>query len=82
MPGDTKVVQKGKGDKIFINTTGIGRIPDHVRVSADAVRPGDMIILSGSMAPAIPVGSELHIAAAGLAMLPIIVKEGVDAVRG
>ncbi len=45
--GDTKVVNKGKGDKIFISTTGIGVIERAVNVSADRARPGDKIILSG-----------------------------------
>jgi hydrogenase expression/formation protein HypE len=47
--GDTKVVEHGKGDGIFINTTGIGSVPDGVRLSADQARPGDLIILSGSI---------------------------------
>lgn len=45
--GDTKVVNKGKGDKIFISTTGIGVIERPVNISADRARPGDRIILSG-----------------------------------
>ncbi len=45
--GDTKVVDRGKGDQIFINTTGIGIIPDGVNISADRARPGDAILLSG-----------------------------------
>ncbi|HXK00972.1 MAG TPA: hydrogenase expression/formation protein HypE [Verrucomicrobiae bacterium] len=45
--GDTKVVEKGKGDGLFINTTGIGRIPAHVNLSAMNVRPGDCVLLSG-----------------------------------
>lgn len=45
--GDTKVVNKGKGDKIFISTTGIGVIERPVNISADRARPGDQIILSG-----------------------------------
>jgi len=45
--GDTKVVEKGKGDGLFINTTGIGLVPDHVRMSASQARPGDRVILSG-----------------------------------
>ncbi len=48
--GDTKVVNKGSCDKIFINTTGIGIIPDGVKISAHGIRPGDKIILSGSIA--------------------------------
>jgi len=48
--GDTKVVEKGSGDGIFINTTGIGMVPDGVELSASAARPGDRVILSGSIA--------------------------------
>jgi hydrogenase expression/formation protein HypE len=45
--GDTKVVNRGKGDKIFISTTGIGLVEKPVNISADRARPGDKIILSG-----------------------------------
>jgi len=45
--GDTKVVNRGKGDKLFINTTGIGVVEDGVQLSADRARPGDKILLSG-----------------------------------
>jgi hydrogenase expression/formation protein HypE len=45
--GDTKVVDRGKGDQIFITTTGIGVIEDGINISADRARPGDAIILSG-----------------------------------
>jgi hydrogenase expression/formation protein HypE len=45
--GDTKVVERGKGDGIFINTSGIGRVPAGINLSADQARPGDRIILSG-----------------------------------
>lgn len=45
--GDTKVVNRGKGDQIFITTTGIGVIADGIAISADRARPGDKIILSG-----------------------------------
>src|SRR5271165_1544430 len=47
--GDTKVVERGKGDGVFINTTGIGIVPDGVRLSASQARPGDRVILSGSI---------------------------------
>jgi len=47
--GDTKVVEKGKGDGLFINTTGIGVVPEGVDFSADQARPGDKILLSGSI---------------------------------
>ena len=47
--GDTKVVEKGKGDGLFINTSGIGRVLPGINLSADQARPGDAILLSGSM---------------------------------
>jgi hydrogenase expression/formation protein HypE len=47
--GDTKVVEKGKGDGLFINTSGIGRVFPGISLSADQARPGDCIILSGSI---------------------------------
>ena len=47
--GDTKVVEKGKGDGLFINTSGIGRVLPGINLSADQARPGDVIILSGSI---------------------------------
>lgn len=48
--GDTKVVPKGAVDKIFINTSGIGKIPGHVNISSQNAQPGDKIILSGTIA--------------------------------
>jgi len=47
--GDTKVVPKGKGDKIFINTSGIGFVPEHIDISSLNSKVGDNIILSGTM---------------------------------
>jgi hydrogenase expression/formation protein HypE len=47
--GDTKVVEKGKGDGLFINTTGIGIVPHGLELSADRARPGDKVLLSGSI---------------------------------
>jgi hydrogenase expression/formation protein HypE len=47
--GDTKVVERGKGDGVFINTAGIGRIADGVDLGGDRARPGDAILVSGSM---------------------------------
>lgn len=47
--GDTKVVEKGKGDGLFITTTGIGIVPEGVRLSASNARPGDRVILSGAI---------------------------------
>ncbi len=48
--GDTKVVPKGKADKIFINTTGIGVLRQNFDISAANAVPGDHVILSGTMA--------------------------------
>jgi len=45
--GDTKVVGRGSGDKIFINTAGIGIVPEGITLSSKQVRPGDDILLSG-----------------------------------
>jgi len=47
--GDTKVVDRGKGDGIFINTAGIGLVPSGVTVGPQWVRPGDRILLSGDL---------------------------------
>src|SRR5271166_3255804 len=47
--GDTKVVGKGSGDKIFINTSGIGVVPEGIELSSCKVRPGDAILLSGTI---------------------------------
>ena len=47
--GDTKVVNKGHGDEIFINTSGFGIIPHGIDIAAKNARPGDMIIVSGTM---------------------------------
>jgi len=47
--GDTKVVEKGHGDGVYINTTGIGQRRGGVTLSADQARPGDAVILSGSI---------------------------------
>src|SRR5262249_26310616 len=48
--GDTKVIDRGKGDKIFINTSGIGLIPDGIHIDPALAKPGDVIILSGPIA--------------------------------
>lgn len=47
--GDTKVVEQGKADGIFITTTGVGVVPDGVDVSGDRARAGDTVLLSGSI---------------------------------
>ncbi len=48
--GDTKVVEKGKGDKIFINTSGVGSLHASAQISAKRVEVGDKIIVSGNVA--------------------------------
>lgn len=47
--GDTKVVDQGKGDKVFITTSGIGVVPEGVSLSIRAARPGDRIVVSGTL---------------------------------
>ena len=47
--GDTKVVEKGKGDGVFINTTGIGIVRGGVDLSANRACPGDKVLISGSI---------------------------------
>ena len=47
--GDTKVVERGKGDGIFINTAGIGRVLAGVNVSSELARPGDAVLVSGTV---------------------------------
>ncbi len=62
--GDTKVVGRGAADRLFVNTAGIGLVPDGVAPSADRARPGDAVILSG------PIG--LH----GVAIMSV--REGLE----
>lgn len=47
--GDTKVVPRGKADGLFITTSGVGIIPDGVSLSSAHVRPGDRVLVSGSI---------------------------------
>ena len=47
--GDTKVVDRGSGDQIFINTTGVGRVMEGIAIDPRNSRPGDVIILSGTI---------------------------------
>jgi len=47
--GDTKVVQKGSADQLFINTAGVGLIPPDVDISGANAQPGDIVILSGAI---------------------------------
>lgn len=62
--GDTKVVERGKGDRIFINTTGLGPIHPQARIHSNRVLPGDKVIVSGP------------IAAHGMAILSV--REGLE----
>lgn len=47
--GDTKVVDKGHGDGLYINTSGIGLIPEGVQIAPNRARPGDVVIVSGTL---------------------------------
>lgn len=47
--GDTKVVEKNKGDGVFINTSGIGFIPDHHTLSYRNIREGDVVLINGNI---------------------------------
>lgn len=49
LTGDTKVVDRGSGDGVFINTAGIGVVPDGVDVRPDRATPGDVVIVSGDI---------------------------------
>jgi hydrogenase expression/formation protein HypE len=62
--GDTKVVGRGAADRLFVNTAGIGLVPDGVGPSADRASPGDVVLLSG------PIG--LH----GVAIMSV--REGLE----
>ena len=62
--GDTKVVEKGSCDGMFINTSGIGSVKPGLRLSADLARPGDRILISG------PIGEH------GIAILSV--REGLE----
>lgn len=62
--GDTKVVEKGQADGVFITTAGIGVVPEGVNVSVERASPGDRVILSG------PIGEH------GAAILAV--REGLD----
>jgi len=47
--GDTKVVERGKGDGVFITTTGVGRLADGIDIRGDRAQPGDAVLLSGTL---------------------------------
>src|SRR5262249_21943391 len=62
--GDTKVIDRGKGDKSFVTTSGIGTIPEGVTIDPSFAKPGDAIIVNG------PVGSH------GMAIMSV--REGLE----
>ena len=47
--GDTKVVERGKGDGVFITTTAVGVLPDGLELGGNRARPGDVVLVSGSI---------------------------------
>uniref|UniRef100_UPI003B5B641B hydrogenase expression/formation protein HypE n=1 Tax=Candidatus Leptofilum sp. TaxID=3241576 RepID=UPI003B5B641B len=47
--GDTKVVDKGHGDGVFINTSGVGIVPDGLAIAPNQAKPGDVVIVSGTI---------------------------------
>jgi hydrogenase expression/formation protein HypE len=47
--GDTKVVEKGSADGVFINTAGVGILADHANSSFDRIKPGDVILINGTI---------------------------------
>ena len=47
--GDTKVVERGKADGVFISTAGVGMVPPGLTLSGDQARPGDAVLVSGTM---------------------------------
>ena len=47
--GDTKVVERGKGDGVFITTTAVGVLPEGLELGGNRARPGDVVLVSGSM---------------------------------
>lgn len=89
--GDTKVVERGTADGIFINTSGIGIVPAGVDPRSDGARPGDRIILSGrigdhglailSLREGIDFGSDLESDTAPLSLLTVPLLERYPSVR-
>jgi hydrogenase expression/formation protein HypE len=47
--GDTKVVERGNADGVYVNTAGVGIVPPAVVLGADRVRPGDRVLVSGTL---------------------------------
>ena len=89
--GDTKVVEAGKGDGVFITTTGVGVVAPGILISGDRARPGDRIIVSGtvgdhgmavmSQRESLAFGTELRSDTAALHGLVAAMIEAVPEVR-
>ncbi len=89
--GDTKVVERGKADGLFINTSGIGIVPPGVELSSAAARPGDAVILNGSVGEhglallsrreGIDFGSALESDCAPLSLLTVPLLERFETIR-
>ncbi len=89
--GDTKVVERGKADGIFINTSGIGVVPPGVEVSSASVEPGDVVLINGTIGEhglaimsrreGIDFGSDLASDTAPLSNLIVPLLERVKTVR-
>jgi hydrogenase expression/formation protein HypE len=90
--GDTKVVERGKGDGVFINTSGIGIVPPGIELSSAAARPGDLVIVNGSIGEhglailsrreGIDFGSELRSDTAPLSTVIVPLLRETAGVRG
>ncbi len=90
--GDTKVVERGHGDGCYINTAGIGTIPEHVHIGPSQVRPGDVVLVSGNIADhgmaimsvreGLEFDSTIHSDCAALnGLAEIVLEAGGDAVH-
>ena len=87
--GDTKVVEQGHGDGVYINTAGIGLVPDGVDIRPERARPGDIVIVSGeiglhgiavmSVREGLEFGTELRSDTAALnGLVAAMIATGVD----
>jgi hydrogenase expression/formation protein HypE len=91
MTGDTKVVENGKADGMFINTSGIGLVAEGIELSSAAARPGDVVIVNGpigehglailSHREGIAFGSDLRSDSAPLSLLTVPLLEKTSGIR-